>query len=121
RNLKSGWTIEQRRHYFEWFRFAQEASKGEVTYPRGSEYLVWANQKKASERHPSGLLRWFKEAGRDYGDGASYPKYLVNIRKDAVAALTSEERFALGSLVEEKNPLEAFKLTKERPFVKEWS
>ena len=46
-----------------------------------------ADQKKASERHPANLLRWFKEAGRDYGDGASYPKYLVNIRNDAIAAV----------------------------------
>ena len=121
RNLKTGWTPEQRRHYFEWFRFAQEASKGEVSYPRGSEYLVWTNQKKAKERHPADLLRWFKEAGRDYGDGASYPKYLVNIRKDAVAALSSEERFALGKLIEEKSSLENFKLTRDRHFVKEWT
>ena len=50
RNLKSGWTPEQRKHYFDWFRFAQEAGKGEVTYPAGSAYHVWANQAKASER-----------------------------------------------------------------------
>src|SRR5205085_4550098 len=46
RNLKSGWTLAQRKHYFEWFKFAQEAAKGEVTYPQGSPYLVWADQKK---------------------------------------------------------------------------
>jgi putative heme-binding domain-containing protein len=120
RNLQKGWTLEQRHHYFEWFRFAQETGKGEVTYPRGSEYFVWANQTKASERHPKDLLRWFKEAGRDYGDGASYPKYLVNIRKDAAAALTEQERFALGSLVDEKAGLWAFKPTRERQFVQEW-
>src|SRR6266567_4154357 len=33
RNLQTGWTLEQRKHYFQWFRFAQEASKGEVSYP----------------------------------------------------------------------------------------
>jgi putative heme-binding domain-containing protein len=120
RNLKAGWTLEQRKHYFDWFRFAQEASKGEVTYPKGSEYLVWANQTKASQRHPAQLLQWFKDADRDYGDGASYPKYLVNIRKDAVAALSEQERFVLGSLVEETNVLARFKPTKERHFVQEW-
>ncbi|PYJ03011.1 MAG: hypothetical protein DME25_13965, partial [Verrucomicrobia bacterium] len=120
RNLRAGWTLEQRRHYFEWFRFAQEASKGEVTYPQGSPYLVWTNQKKASERHPAELLRWFKEADRDYGDGASYPKYLVNIKKDAIAALSEDERAALCNLIEDSGALAAYKLTKERHFVQEW-
>jgi len=121
RNLKTGWTLQQRKHYFDWFRFAQEASKGEVTYPQGSAYLVWTNQKKAAERHPADLLSWFKEAGRDYGDGVSYPKYLVNIRKDAIAALTPDELIALSSWIEDYAAIAAFKPTKERHFVKEWT
>ncbi len=121
RNLKTGWTLEQRKHYFEWFRFAQEASKGEVTYPQGGAYLVWANQKKAAERHPADLLRWFKEAGREYGDGVSYPKYLINIRKDAIDALSSDDRIALSSWIEDYASIAAFKPTRERHFVKEWT
>lgn len=121
RNLKTGWTLDQRKHYFDWFRFAQEASKGEVTYPQGGAYLVWTNQKKAVERHPAHLLRWFKEAGRDYGDGVSYPKYLVNIRKDAIGALSTDDRIALNSWIEDYASLAAFKPTKERHFVKEWT
>jgi putative heme-binding domain-containing protein len=120
RNLQTGWTLDQHKHYFDWFRFAQEAAKGEVTYPKGSPYLVWADQKKASERHPADLLRWFHEAGRDYGDGASYPKYLGNIRKDAIAALSSDERVALSSWIEDYAGMTAFKPSKERHFVKEW-
>jgi putative heme-binding domain-containing protein len=121
RNLTNSWTLDQRKHYFEWFRFAQEASKGEVTYPQGSAYLVWANQKKAAERHPADLLRWFKEADRDYGDGASYPKYIKNIRKDAIAALTADERIALNNWIEDYSAIAAFKPTKERHFVQEWT
>jgi len=68
---------------------------------------VWANQQKAAERHPGDLLRWFKEAGRDYGDGASYPKYLVAIRKEAVAALSEQDRIALGSIIDDENRLAA--------------
>jgi putative heme-binding domain-containing protein len=120
RNLKTGWTVRQRRHYFEWFRFAQEATKGQVTYPQGSPYFVWANQKKAAERHSADLLRWFKEAGREYGDGASYPKFLVNFRKDAVASLNETERIALGGLLDDPNLIASYKQTKERKFVKEW-
>ncbi len=121
RNLKTGWALEQRKHYFDWFRFAQEATKGEVTYPQGSPYLVWTDQKKASERHPPDLLRWFQEAGREYGDGASYPKYLVNIRKDAIASLSEEERAALSSWIEDYASMAAFKMSKERDFVQEWT
>src|SRR5205814_8577955 len=33
RNLKNGWTLDQRKHYFDWLRLAQEAARGEVTYP----------------------------------------------------------------------------------------
>jgi putative heme-binding domain-containing protein len=121
RKLKSGWTLEQRKHYFEWFHFAVEASQGEVTYPQGSPYLVWANQQKAAERHPPELLRWFKEADREYGDGASYPKYLTAIRKEAIAALSEEDRVALGSLVADEPALAFYKLIKPRSFVREWS
>jgi len=121
RNLKTGWTLDQRKHYFEWFRFAQEAGRGEVTYPQGSPYLVWTNQKKAAERHPPELLRWFQEAGRDYGDGASYPKYLVNFRKDAIAALSADERVALSAWIEDYPALTKFKPTKERHFVQNWT
>jgi putative heme-binding domain-containing protein len=120
RNLKSGWTLAQRKHYFDWFRFAQEASKGEVTYPAGSPYLVWANQAKAAERHPADLLRWFKEAGRDYGDGASYPKYLTNIRRDAIDALSEDDRIALSSWIQDYAGLAAYKPTRARELVKEW-
>lgn len=121
RTLKNGWTLDQRRHYFEWFKFAQEASKGEITYPSGSPYLVWANQKKAAERHPHELLNWFKQADREYGDGASYPKYLANIKKDAAETLTEQERFALGALAEDISLMASYKPTKERKFIQEWT
>jgi putative heme-binding domain-containing protein len=120
RNLKTGWTIDQRKHYFEWFRFAQQAAKGEETYQEGSPYLVWTHQNKAAERHPPELLRWFHEAERDYGDGVSYPKYLVNFRKDAIASLSDEERLALSSWIEDYSSIAAFKPSKKREFVQEW-
>src|SRR5206468_5589256 len=120
RNLQNGWTLEQRKHYFQWFRFAQEASQSEVSYPEGSPYLVWANQQKASERHPPILLRWFKEADREYGDGASYPKYLEAIRADAIDALSEEDRLALGSLAETNSVSALYKLSKPRTFIRDW-
>jgi putative heme-binding domain-containing protein len=121
RNVKSGWTLAQRQKYFGWFTTAKADTTKEATYPRGSAYDVWNDQTKASQRHPADLVRWFKEVGRDYGDGASYAKYLVNIRKDAIATLTSAERTALQPLIETSLLAPAWKPVKERKFVKEWS
>jgi len=44
----------------------------------------------------------------------------VNIRKDAIDALTGDERIALSSWIEDYAGLAAHKLTKERHFVQEW-
>jgi putative heme-binding domain-containing protein len=115
RTLQTGWTIEQRKHYFEWFRFAAAATKGNA-----STDAVWSHQKKSAERHDPGLLRWFEEAGREYADGVSYPKYIANIRKDAIASLSEPERIALSSWIEDYEHLAAFKPSKERKFVQEW-
>ena len=120
RNLQNGWTLEQRKHYFEWFRYLQKEGKDEISFHGGGAYHVWADQAKAAESHPAELVHWFREAGRDYGDGASYTKYLKNIRKDAVAALSEQERLALGSLAIEGSGWVAYQPTKDRHFVKEW-
>ncbi|MGI8964870.1 MAG: hypothetical protein ACR2H1_02150, partial [Limisphaerales bacterium] len=58
RNLKTGWTLEQREKYFSWFHWAQERGKPEVTYPQGSAYTVWEDQAKAGQRHPPELIQW---------------------------------------------------------------
>jgi putative heme-binding domain-containing protein len=120
RNLTNGWTLDQRRHYFDWFRFAEEEGEGQVTYPQGSAYSVWSNQQKAAERHDPELLAWFRAADRDYGDGASYPKYISNMRKQAIDALSQTDRKALGSLAAEDIHVASFKLTRERKFTQEW-
>lgn len=120
RNLKTGWTIDQRKKYFSWFKSAEQDSTGEITYPGSSAYHVQKDQARASHAHPAQLLEWFKEAGRDYGDGASYFKYLANIRKDAIATLTTDERAALGDLIKEKKPEVVKTPSKERKFIKEW-
>jgi len=77
-------------------------------------------QAKAAASHPAELVRWFKEAGRDYGDGASYPKYLKNIRKEAIAALSDDEYTALASFLGEDSGWVAYKPTRERLFVQDW-
>jgi len=117
RNLQKGWTIEQRKHYFESFRALEKDAKDEVAIQSGGPDRP---QPKTTESHPAELLAWFKEAGREYSDGASYRKFIRNFRKDAVASLSEQERLALGSLTVEGNGWASYKPTKERHFVKEW-
>lgn len=104
RNLKSGWTLEQRQKYFNWF----------------TKVSPVANQ-AGNARHPAELVQWFKDVDRDYTDGSSYAKYLINIRKDAIARLTSAERTALRPVIEQSIATPAWKPSQERKFVKEWA
>lgn len=121
RNVKSGWTPAQREQYFSWFIHARQGGRPEVTFPDGAAYHVWTNQAHASRAHPPELLRWFQDVGREYGDGASYTKYLINIRKDAAATLTSAERAAVQPLLDVNLDAPPWKAVKARQFVKEWT
>ncbi len=99
RTVKKGWTPELRRKYFEWLA-----------------------AKPTDAKHPPQLIRWFEEVDREYSDGSSYAKFLVNIRKEASETLTESERLALGDLVADKTETAAAKKpAKERKFVKEWA
>ena len=117
RNLKTGWTLEQRKHYFDWFNSAQP---GMATVGSKGKRPARMPAVPAQGRHPVQLLEWFKEAGREYSDGASYNKYLANIRKDAIDALPEADRVALSSWTEDYAGLAAFKPAREMHFVKEW-
>jgi putative heme-binding domain-containing protein len=121
RNLKTGWTLEEHKHYFNWLRFAQAAAQDKAaTLAQDHLDYPWAAQTNRAERHPAQLIQWFKDAGRDYSDGASYSKYLANFRKDAVAALSESEQLALSSWTADYAAMSAFKPSMERHFVKEW-
>jgi putative heme-binding domain-containing protein len=121
RTLRTGWTLDERKHYFEWFRSANAPTKDEISFVKGGKYHVWDDQAAAAARHPAELVEWFRAAGRDYGDGASYPKYLINIRKDAIDSLSPDEKIALANWIDDYKSLAAFKPTKQRSFVQEWS
>ena len=98
RNLKNGWSTEQRKKYFEWF-----------------------NQDFTKLKHPPELMKWFADAGRDYQDGASFAKQLANMKKDAIATLSESEKLALGDLIMDPAQKAAeTKPAKERKFVREW-
>jgi putative heme-binding domain-containing protein len=96
RNLKSGWTLDQRRQYFSW----------------------WNKDRKGLE-HPTELVQWFKDVDRDYQDGASFLKFLANFKKEAIASLSDSDRTALRDILE--GQLAAVPAAaRVRSFVKEW-
>jgi len=77
RNVSQGWSLDQRRRYFSWF-----------------------NQNFKSVQHPADLLTWFSEVGRTISMGASFNKFIANIKKDAEATLSKEERTALSDILD---------------------
>jgi putative heme-binding domain-containing protein len=99
RAVSEGWNYDLRRRYLGW----------------------WTHQPKPA-RHPPELLRWFEEAGRAYGDGASYPGYLVKIRQEAIARIPAAERPAYQSVIDAwAEPLHNLrKPKKQRGYVQEW-
>ncbi|MBI3853785.1 MAG: c-type cytochrome [Verrucomicrobia bacterium] len=97
RTLKTGWTMEQRKHCFSWY-----------------------NQGRAGLNHPAELVQWFKDAGRDYSDGSSFPKFIGNFRRQAVENLTDQERAGLATvLTAQSTAVKPPAAT--RAFVKEWN
>jgi len=69
RQIKTGWTPELRRDFFAWF-----------------------NADHGKAKHPEELIRWFDEAGTRYNNGNEYNLYLTNIRNEALATLSDEEK-----------------------------
>jgi putative heme-binding domain-containing protein len=69
RQIKTGWTPELRRDFFAWF-----------------------NADHSNAKHPQELIRWFDEAGTRYNNGNEYNLYLTNIRNEALATMTDEEK-----------------------------
>jgi len=122
RNLKTGWTIDDRKRYFAWFDRGSDKTLGAGTYPGGAGYYMAANPLKEQKLHPREVIQWFTDVGRDYGDGSSFPKLISNIRKDAIASLSDAERkeFApmIAAIPADAPPRRA---PKPRKLVKEWS
>ncbi len=99
RTITTGWTPELRRQYFAW----------------------WPQDRK-SAGHPETSLKWFADAGRDYGDGASFGNFLANTRRTALANVPPKEQEALKPVLDAWiEPLPKLKKPKkQRTFVKEW-
>jgi putative heme-binding domain-containing protein len=100
RKAASGWTPELRKTYFSW----------------------WLKD-RSKAGHPETLLRWFSEAGRGYGDGASLSNFIRNLHGQAKASLSAEEAAALADVLAAYVPPASGKpktAPRKRAFVKEW-
>lgn len=98
RTVKTGWTRAQREQYFAWF-----------------------NEKHNNDKHPAELVNYFTEAGREYSDGASFPRFIANAKKDAIDAMSDAERGELASVITgESAPKPAAAAIPVHSFVKEW-
>ncbi|HEX3798697.1 MAG TPA: c-type cytochrome [Verrucomicrobiae bacterium] len=97
RKLTNDWTLDQHEHYFNWF-----------------------DHRDGRTNHPAAMLKWFADADRDYADGSSFPKYIANMRKDAIDSLTPDERTSLASVIAEKKPEEPKPTVAVRKFVRQW-
>ena len=73
---------------------------GQWTLDQRKEYFSYWTKKRKKLPHPPEILQWFADAGRPYGDGASFEPFLKNFFKEATANLSAAERKALAPLLE---------------------
>jgi putative heme-binding domain-containing protein len=114
--IRQAGTLEEQLHYIFHLRQVHE---GWRAVDRES-YFRWFTQPHRA--HPPDVERWFTDLHLPHTDGASLPVYLANIRHEAVATLTVDERRVFASLIDAPllsvvKPVE----TKPHRFVKEWT
>jgi putative heme-binding domain-containing protein len=97
RTITNGWTVEQRQQYLSWF-----------------------NKNRDNIRHPPEMLQYFKDAGRDYSDGASLSTFLTNFLQDAIATLNPEEREVLADFLPAQTNAAPAVAPAPHKLVKEW-
>ena len=115
RNVKAGWSVEDRQRYFAWFQSRPKTEDGGPTYPGGASYFI-----SRKTQHPEQTVQWFKDVGREYGDGASFNNFLKNLRKAAMDNLSDSERTELAGLLGDVPAPASTKPKKEHKFVREW-
>jgi putative heme-binding domain-containing protein len=103
RTITTGWTPELRKEYFSWW--AKDHSKADPA------------------EHPAYVVKWFDDAGRPYGDGSSFARFVGNLRADAIKTLSPEEQASLGPILALYTPPgpKPKKATKARALVKAWT
>lgn len=123
-----GWTMDQRKQYFTFMGQKMAASQNvefyEPDYP-GTK----PGPMPMSKNHNPALEKWFKEAGRAYGDGSSLANFLKNFYAEALGNLNGAEQKELqplltvieGNLKGGKPTKSTFPAAQQKAFVKEWT
>lgn len=111
-------TQEDRNHYLFHLR---TLPIGWWTLEQRKEYFSYYGKDRPPLPHPPWLVQWFTDAGRPYGDGASYPAFMRNFFKEATANLSDAERKELSPLLLaiDKASVTTYDV-KPRPVIKEW-
>jgi putative heme-binding domain-containing protein len=121
------WTMDQRKQYFTFMGQKMAASQNvefyEPDYP-GTK----PGPMPMSKNHNPALEKWFKEAGRAYGDGSSLANFLKNFYAEALMNLTAAEQQELQPLLTSmeatlkggKPSKSAFPAPQQHAFVQEW-
>ncbi len=100
RNVKRGWNLDLRR-----------------------TYLLWWNQGRSTV-HPAHVVKWFKDAGIGFNNGASFANFLAHAHEEAKFTMSPEEIIALTDVLAAYT---AKKIQKPAPplasrqLVKEWT
>ena len=63
---------------------------------------------------------WLNLAEQKYRGGASFKKFIIRIREDAVKVISPQARVALKDVIEDKTKVEAVKLETTRQFIHNW-
>lgn len=115
RNVKSGWTLDDRKRLLSWFKKNAPGENAGPTYPRGGEYFI-----NASTRHPAQFSQWFDDVGIKAGNGASYGNFIKKLKLTIIDQLSPAERAQLASVLVEKPVAAISSAAANRKFVQEW-
>jgi putative heme-binding domain-containing protein len=94
--------------------------KGNWTRDEREAYFAWFDKDRSNIEHTPGLEQYFKDAGRDYSDGASFPNFLAHFRSDAITNMDDTEKTELASIIAEHTNAAAATVA-PRKFVKSWT
>ena len=100
RTIKDGWTPELRKQYFSWW-LTGHANKTQWPF----------------------VVQWFRDAGREYADGSSFPNFIAHFHQDAEKSLTPDETKELATVLAAYVPPSSGRRQQQRvhKFVKEWT
>ena len=94
---------------------------GNWTMDQRKEYFSYFTKDYKRPPHSPELVQWFADAGRPYGDGASFPNFVKHIFAEATENLSDAERKELAPLLASIDQASVVNyVTHTRPAIKEY-